>query len=232
MAFRYKDLLVTVLPPGLRAADCTGDTVCGGACSNQHTDCPGGCSNAASDFHTTGCNEWRINPADFVEIKVLLRNALDRLELAEARSASDAEVLPHGRKNAELTEAVHASIKDLSEGRAAPVEGFAGMFRVRDLLVTVLPTGKVGECDGGITRECPGGCSNAESKILTDPDADRILPAELQQFEALLRYTLTRAQTAAAASAVRITDEEQARNLSTRLRSLAQALGETRADQG
>lgn len=225
MAFRYKDLLVTVLPPGLRMADCTNDTHCGGACSNQHSDCPGGCSNQASDFHTTHCNDWRVNPADLVELKVLLRHALERIELAEAGSPKG-DVLPaEAGEHEELAELVGASLKELEATREKlPADGFAGAFRVRDLMVTVLPTAESGGCDAGVSRDCPGGCSNSSTKFPSEPGTDRILPAELAQLQALLRLTVARAEALTVQQVTQLRDVEQADGLRLRLHGLAEAL--------
>lgn len=223
MTFRYKDLLVTVLPPGLRAADCTNDSVCGGACSNQHSDCPGGCSNAASDFHTTGCNDWRINPADFRELQVLLRHASEQVDLVQAAGRDPAAGLPQDAEERELLAAqVEESVAVLQEvGETDRVEGFAGAFRVRDLLVSVLPGAGAG-CDAGVSS-CPGGCSGSSTKFPRDPSEAVVLPP-IEQVHALLQYALARTEAAMAERSAALTSREQAEGLTGRLKGLAEDL--------
>jgi hypothetical protein len=98
MAFKVRDLMISVIPSHGLGGDCND---CTGACSNSDTDCPGGCSNADSKFHTEGCPEWVIDPGDLVELQGLLKSALARIELV----GSQPVLRPRTRREADELEA-------------------------------------------------------------------------------------------------------------------------------
>jgi len=117
MAFKVRDLMISVVPEGAGVADC-GD--CTGACSNADTDCPGGCSNADSHFHTDGCFQYLIDPGDLVELQSLLAAAVARVNLIGTEPAVRPRSL--GEIN-ELEAKLTRALEDLRAEKAALTRG-------------------------------------------------------------------------------------------------------------
>ncbi|MEJ2854200.1 MULTISPECIES: hypothetical protein [unclassified Saccharothrix] len=183
MLFKVRDLMVSLLPGAV--GDCTADTRCNG-CTNQYSDCDGGCSNARSDF-SAGCPEWRYDPADLEDLRLLVRYAQLRMEAAqieaqwEKRAEENLDETEKRLSEAlEETRRVGGELPDeLDTPRTSPTA-----FRVKDLLVTVLPD-RLGDDAAG--SGCPGctcvagcsgatGCTNASTHIEQGFPEEAVLP--------------------------------------------------------
>lgn len=167
--FKVRDLLITVDPKRLSddCGSCTNDTRCNG-CTNQYSDCPGGCSNARSDF-SENCPKWRFDPADLVELTDIMRYTLARSEVAsleakmEANTAEHLDAIEARLREAlgEVREAVQVHGKDAESAGPSGLRG--GSFRVRDLMISVLPKGLADDASGCPACTCAAGCSSDAS---------------------------------------------------------------------
>lgn len=162
MVFKVRDLLISI---DARADDCTNDTRCNG-CTNQYSDCDGGCSNARSDYSDT-CPKWRFDPADLVELNDLLRYAVAKTEVANLEAKMESAAVERldeieGRIR-EALEEVRGAAKSGKHGTGATAIG-SGSFRVRDLMISVLPRGfDEDDASGCPACTCVAGCSSDAS---------------------------------------------------------------------
>jgi hypothetical protein len=167
--FKVRDLLITVDPERLAddCGSCSNDTRCNG-CTNQYSDCPGGCSNARSDF-SENCPKWRFDPADLVELTDLMRYTLARSEVASLEAKMEANTAEHldaveARLRDALTDVREAAqAHDKDEKSAGPSGLRGGSFRVRDLMISVLPRGVADDASGCPACTCAAGCSSDAS---------------------------------------------------------------------
>lgn len=226
MLFKVKDLLVTLIP-GADAADCAPDTRCNG-CTNQYSDCPGGCSNARSDF-SDNCPAWRYEPADLNVLQTLLRYSQLKSELAslEAALRSPADLddgALRARLEGVLAQVEHAlKVDDPQEVAAVRTP----VFRVNDLLVTVLPQVPEGADSGCPGCTCAGGCSgptgctNASTKIDGPDWAAAVLP----QLQAALTAAVGTVDDAPVGQALTSHSRREVELLATHLKEALDALG-------
>lgn len=113
------------------------------------------------------------------------------------------------------------------------VEDFASAFRIRDLMVTVLPERVLADCTndthcgGGCSNQhtdCPGGCSNARSDFHTTHCAHWMDPAELVQLQAVLDAALEAKQVEGARPHATLRSVEQIEKLEQHLTNALEQL--------
>lgn len=193
--FKVNNLVVSLIPGAhldpKACAQCSVDTRCNG-CTNQDSQCPGGCSNRRSDY-SEHCPPKFVDPAEYAKLEALLEQALTQVR---ARQRYADALRPRSKKELEtLVARLKVTLKEVEGLKAevghetAVLSPHAGMFQVRDLLISVLkpPAGADSGCPGcTCAAGCSGptGCTNASTKVDFDPIEER----ELAELTALLDH--------------------------------------------
>ncbi|BCT92577.1 hypothetical protein LYSHEL_16010 [Lysobacter helvus] len=195
--FKVNNLIVSLIPGAKldinECGNCSPDTHCNG-CTNQYSDCPGGCSNQRSDF-SEHCPPQFEDPAELVKLEALLEQALVRVR---ARHRERATLRPRSLQESDaLIERLQATLKEVDALK--PVQADkpevtvippAGMFRVRDLLISVLKPFDTAADSGCPGCTCVAGCSGATgcTNASTREDFDPMEERERFELQALLGH--------------------------------------------